>query len=197
MRVNKLFRRKRAENGAGRTVKVKHLLLPEDVVDDLKLFKNCYELCLATSKDENGYPIPIRVTYEQMLKRWMKNIGRFDPDIAKEFALLKAERIKNEEQMARMFGLTSEQMKDNETAFNPADPSNEPWQLRYFFVRNDEQVEALSGDYSPFYAKINGKNISMKNMLADNWILRNDDGVELDTDEAWQVNKLIKEHSTK
>ena len=194
MRANKLFKRQRAERGSGRTVKIKHLLLPADVVEDLKTFQDCYELCFSTEKDKNGYPIPIRVTYEQMIRRWIDNISRIDPDVAKMFLQIKEDRKKEQERLAAGLGLTPEQLKENEAAFDPTDPENEPWKLSYFFEKDGERVEALPGIYTPFYAKINGRNVGMKDMLVDGWILMNEVGVELDFDQAVKICTLIKEH---
>lgn len=197
MRANKLFKRQRAEKGSGRTVKIKHLLLPADVVEDLKTFQDCYEICFSPDKDEDGNTIPIRVTYEQMIRRWMDNIGRIDPDVAKLFPIIKEQRRKNQEKMAAGLGLTAEQLKANEESFDPTDPEIEPWKVSYSFEKDGKQVEALPGTYTPFYAKINGHNVGMKDMLVDGWILMNEVGVELDFDQAVKICALIKEHSEK
>ena len=194
MRANKLFKRQRAEKGSGRTVKIKHLLLPADVVDDLKIYQYCYGICFSPEKGKDGNTIPIRVTYEQMLRRWMDNIGRIDPDVAKAFPIVKEQRRKEQERLAAGLGLTPEQLMENETSFDPTDPENEPWKLSYFFEKDGERVEALPGIYTPFYAKINGRNVGMKDMLVDGWILMNEVGVELDFDQAVKICTLIKEH---
>lgn len=122
MRANKLFKRQKAENGAGRTVKVKHLLLPEEVVEDLKVFKSCYEHCLSTEKKKDGTPKIVRVTYEQMFRRWMNNIGRFDPDVVKMFHLIKENQAKEQERIAFDLGITPKQLKDNITSYDPDGP---------------------------------------------------------------------------
>lgn len=197
MRVNKLFKRQKAEKGSGRTVKIKHLLLPADVVEDLKTFQECYEFCYSPEKDKDGNPIPIRVTYEQMLRRWMDNIGRIDPDVAKMYVQTKKSRRETQERLAADLGLTAEQLTANEAAFDPTSTEYEPWKLRYFFEKDSEKVEALPGVYTPFYAQINGHNVGMKDMLADGWTLQNEKGVELDFDEAVKICVLIKEHQKK
>lgn len=197
MRANKLFKRQKAENGAGRTVKVKHLLLPEEVVEDLKVFKSCYELCLSTEKEKDGTPKIIRVTYEQMLRRWMDNIGRFDPDVVKMFNHIKEYQANEQEYMASELGLTAEEYKENLDSFEPAAVENKPWKLRYFFEKDGDEVEALPGVYTPFYAKINGRNVGMKDMLVDGWTLQNDIGVEIDFEDAHKICALIKEHQNK
>lgn len=81
MRASKLFKRPKAENGAGRAVKIKHVLLPEEVVEDLKLFKESYTEVLGT-----------KVTFEQMFRRWMDHVSRFDPDVVAYFQEVKSIR---------------------------------------------------------------------------------------------------------
>ena len=197
MRANKLFKRPKAENGAGRSVKIKHLLLPEEVVDNLRHYRDSYSICLATEKDEAGNPIPIKVTFEQMLRRWMDQVGRFDPDVATRFVQDKQHREEEQERMAAGFGLTPEQLEENIAAFDPTDPANKPWMLKYVFEKNGEEMEAIPGDKAPFYAKIGGRNVGMRDLLFNGWIFMNELGNELDIDQAWQINRLIKEHPEK
>lgn len=196
MRANKLFKRPKAENGAGRSVKIKHLLLPEEVVKDLRLYKDIYSVCLAKEKDENGDPILVRVTFEQMFRRWMDQVGRFDSDVADKFVQIKKSRMKEQEHMAAGLGITAEQLKENEAAFDPADLVNEPWELRYKFEKNGEEVEAYLGDKAAFYAKMDGRSIGMAAMLKDGWTLMNEVGVNISIEDAWKINKIIKDRPT-
>jgi len=96
--------------------------------------------------------------------------------------------------MAAGLGQTSEEYRENQASFDPADPELEPWKLGNTFERDGEEIEAYPGDRSPFFAKIDGRYVGMKEMLAGDWTLINSAGAELDIDQAWQVNKLIKEH---
>lgn len=197
MRANKLFKRPKAENGAGRSVKIKHLLLPEEVVEDLKLYKSCYERCFSTKKDKNGNPDPIRVTFEQMLRRWMDNIGRIDPDVAKMFSHFKESREKEQRRLASRLGISVDQLKENVAAYDPADPENEPWKLRYFFEKDGIEINALPGVHTPFLARINGDYVEMKDMIADGWTLKNEDGDELDFAQAVKICALINKNLQK
>ncbi len=81
MRIRKLFTKEKAKNGEGRRATIKHLLLPEEVVQELKLYKDAYSVCLSREKDEWGNPVPVRVSWEQMFRRWMDQVGRFDKDV--------------------------------------------------------------------------------------------------------------------
>lgn len=87
MRTKQLYTRPRGKRGEvnGRSTKSKHILLPEDTFDELQLFKQAYEKRLGK-----------RVTWEQMLRRWMDNVGRFDRDVYVQKGLLKIAQ-KNEE----------------------------------------------------------------------------------------------------
>ena len=183
MRANKLFKRPKAENGAGRSVKIKHLLLPQEVIEDLKLYRDCYTECLG-----------VKVSYEQMFRRWMDQIGRIDSDVAQMFIQAKMTRKEEQERMAAGLGITAEQLKENEAAFDPADPVNEPWELRYMFEKDGEEVEAYLGDKAAFYAKMNGRSVGMAAMIHDGWTLMNEVGVELDINEAWRIHNIIKAH---
>lgn len=176
MRANKLFKRPKAENGAGRSVKIKHLLLPEEVVEDLRLYKDIYSICLAKEEDEGGNPIPVRVTFEQMFRRWMDNIGRIDPDVQRAFEAAKASRTEQPQ------------------TFDVDPAEGDIWEMRHFFERDGEEMEAVPGDLAPFYAVVNGKGVGMKALLADDWVLMNEAGVEIDYDKAVEVSRILKEH---
>ena len=65
MKSRKLFTRQKAKNGEGRQAVIKHLLLPEEVIKELRLYKDAYSVCLARENDQWGNPIPVQVTWEQ------------------------------------------------------------------------------------------------------------------------------------
>lgn len=81
MRSFKVEPQKRGPRGEGRTKIYKPLQLPEDVIDDLKLYQSEYGMYLAEDVDDNGNIIPVHFTLEQMLNRWMDNVKRFDKEI--------------------------------------------------------------------------------------------------------------------
>lgn len=185
MRANKLFKRPKAENGAGRAVKIKHILLPEEVVEDLKLFKDSYTEVLGT-----------KVTFEQMFRRWMDQVSRFDPDVLAYFLEVKNIRKDGAKKVAEGLGLTVEQLEENRAAFDPTE--GEVWELSYYFEKEGEDdVEAHVGDKTAFYAIIDGHYIGITQMLAEGWTLHNEIGIELDIDQAWKIRNAIKEHQAK
>jgi len=183
MRVRQLFKREKGKDGEGRQAKIKHLLLPEEVVNELKLYKDAYSVCLAREKDEWGNPIPIRVSWEQMFRRWMDQVGRFDKDVKEYVDEGKKSRAENPP-----------------APTDPVDPTEgEIWKMKYVFERDGEELEAHLGDLSPFFAWVteNGRKFrkGLKDMLADDWTLMNDAGVEIDDIEvAWKINRIVREH---
>lgn len=66
--------------------------------------------------------------------------------------------------------------------------------IRHFFERDGEELDALPGDLTPFYAVKDGRNVGMKQLFADGWILMNDAGIEIDYDQASEVSRILKEH---
>ena len=65
------------------------------------------------------------------------------------------------------------------------------WEMLYVFERDGEQIPAILGDMSPFYMTLDG---DMDACLADGWTLMNDAGIELEPDQAWRINRIIKDH---
>ncbi|MBQ4183405.1 MAG: hypothetical protein II652_00450 [Bacteroidales bacterium] len=179
MRTRKLFTKKKGKDGEGRQANIKHLLLPEEVVEELKLYKDAYSVCLSREKDEWGNPIPVRVSWEQMFRRWMDQVGRFDRDVKDYVDEGKKYRAENPP-----------------THTYPVDPTEGAiWEMEYVFERDGEELEAHLGDMSPFFAVVNGHNVGFKQMLADGWTLMNDAGVEIDDIEvARKINRIIREH---
>lgn len=181
MRRRKLFTKEKAKNGEGRKATIKHLLLPEEVVQELKLFKDAYSVCLSREKDEWGNPLPVRVSWEQMFRRWMDNVGRFDKDVKEYVESGKAYLAAN----------------PPAPAF-PVDPTEgEVWNMRYFAVKDGEEIELQVGDKQPFYGKFNGKDVGLWKFLQEDYTFMNDAGVEITEDQAKIISEKIKKHHRK
>ena len=181
MRTRKLFTRQKAKNGEGRQAVIKHLLLPEEVIQELRMFKDAYSVCLSREKDQWGNPIPVQVTWEQMLRRWMDNVGRFDKDVKDYVETGKAYLAANPP--APTF---------------PVDPTEgEIWEMRHFFERDGEELDAIPGDLTPFFAMKGGRRVEMKQLLADGWVLMNDAGIEIDYEQAAEISWILKSHNSK
>lgn len=172
-----MFTKEKAKNGEGRKANIKHLLLPEEVVQELKLYKEAYSICLSREKDEWGNPVPVRVSWEQMFRRWMDNIGRFDKDI-KDY-VDEGKKYREENPPAPTY---------------PVDPTEgEVWDMRYFFVKDAEEIKAYV-EKLWFSAKLNGEERSSEELRKDGWILQNDAGVEISPEQEAQIALKIQLH---
>lgn len=180
--ISKRFGRKpKAKDNTGRSTKVTSIMISKELKDRLSELKDAYEFCYHET-----------VTYDQMLRRWADNVGRFDPKVPGCLKVIKEERRKEQERLAAGLGITAEQLKANVDTFNPAAPENKPWELRYMFEKDGDEIEAYVGDMAAFYAKMNGRSIGMAAMLKDGWTLMNELGIELSIENAWKINKIIK-----
>ena len=176
MKSRKLFTRKKAKNGEGRQSVIKHLLLPEEVIRELRLYKDAYSICLSRKKDER-----VNITWEQMLRRWMDNVGRFDKDVKEYVESGKAHLAANPP--APTF---------------PVDPTEgEIWEMRHYFERNGEELDAIPGDWTPFYAVKEGRNVGMKQLFAEGWMLLNEVGIEINYEQAVKISQILKQQKKK
>ena len=176
MRTRKLYTKERGKYKEGRKADIKHILIPKEVKEDLDLFKDAYSICLSMDKDEYGNPIPVKVTYEQMFRRWMDQVGRFDKDVKKYFDEAKKAHAKNP--LAPTY---------------PVDPTEgDVENMRYFFEKDGEEIEAYTGYWPGFYAVVDGEKRDQEAMMADGWILMNDAGIEISQTQAIEISIRMK-----
>ena len=146
----------------------KHILVPEDLATELIRYKKAY----AKYYSNNGQPA--RVTFEDMLRRWMKNVGRFDPAVKLKY---------------------QEMLSDTQTDSLPSpSPEKKIWLRPYFFVRGQDRVEAVVGDIIPFVAKLHGRNVSAKEMSRNGWMLTDENGRILTDEESTKIFEARKEY---
>ena len=177
MKALNISPKKRGKRGEGRTVIFKPLQLPEELIDDLKLYKSIYETEYATKRDEFGDLIPERIPFEQMLRHWMDNVKKFDPAIQKEFEATKKYRA------------------DHPTNTYPVDPSEgKIWEMSHFFERDGEELEAIPDEECLFYAILGGKRMTMIDLMNEEWVLMNEAGIEIDPYQARKVSKKLLQH---
>ena len=173
-----LFDKKpRGKKGEGRAIIFKPINLPKDVTENLRLLKNIYEVSLSEKKDESGYPIPIKLSYGQMLTHWIENLDKFDPDIAEEFRQAKRIRAGYPETY-------------------PVDPTEgEVWEMKYFFTNDDgDEVEATPDESGTFIAMMDGFKATADSMFLNDWTLINEAGIELSSEQAKAVAAKILSH---
>lgn len=189
MDFNSLVSKKpRGKKGQGRQVKFTPINLPVDLVNDLKLYRSVYSDSLPLDKDGN----PQKVSFESMLRRWMERVRDFDPDIQESFDWYRSSQRDYEEKTATASELSVEQLGENKES--PDMTESEVWDLKYYFKKDGKQVVARFGDRAPFYAVIEDRNVGMKEMLNNDWVLVDETGVELDYAEASDINRKIREH---
>ena len=172
-----LKKKKRGRKGEGRAVVYRPINIPVDVLDDLRLCKDIYETVYAEEKDGNGYPIPIDITYGQLLTYWMDNLDKFDPEVSREFRECKEMRAKAPETF-------------------PVDPTEgDIWEMTYSFInRKGDEIEAILDKDGHFYANYQGLKVSVANMMLNDWDFINEAGIEIDAEQADKVAAKILRH---
>lgn len=170
--------KKRGRKGEGRAVKFKALMLPEDIIDELKFYKDHYSMVESTKDDEYGNPIPARVSYEQMLRYWLDNIDSFDPAAYDSVQSIKMYR--SEHPVAPVY--------DSNPFDYPID------QFEYFFETDDGELAAVfNGDTfvcSEEYMDYKGK--TLDEMYNQNWPLTNNGGHEFTLEQAHELCRRMK-----
>lgn len=81
MRKKILYTTQRAKKGEGRKARIKPIQVPQEVKEELDLFKSAYSEILGQ-----------KVTYEQILRRWMNHAGRIDADVKQRVEDIKETR---------------------------------------------------------------------------------------------------------
>ncbi len=171
-------KKKRGRKGEGRATVFKAVNLPVDVLDDLRLYKSIYEMEGAVEKDEFGSPVPLKLSYEQVLRRWMEKVSLFDPKVAAAFEEAKAVRAK-------------------QPAVFEVDPTEgDVWEMQYFFTNAEgDEIPALLDEASgTFLAEVNGFKVTHANMELNDWQLINEAGDEISQEQARVIVRRIILH---
>ena len=167
----------RGRKGEGRAVLFKPVNLPVDVLEDLRLFKNIYEIAHSEGKDQWGNPVPSKLSYGQVLTHWMENVESFDPEIAGEFA--KAKRARKAAPVTY-----------------PVNPTEgDVWEMEYFFTNDDgDEVKATPDACGTFIADMEGFKATADSMRLNGWSLINDAGIEISAEQAKAIASIILSH---
>ena len=175
--------KKRGRKGEGRAVKFKALMLPEDIIEELKFYKDYYSRLESTENDEYGNPIPARVSFEQMLRHWLDNIDAFDPGAFDYVQYMKEMREEH----------PAPQSYDVNPFDYPVD------KFTYHFETDDGEVEAeFNGETfvcSEDYLDYKGK--TLDEMYNQNWPVSNDAGYEFTLEQAHELCRRLKKHYKK
>lgn len=84
MRGNKLYEKKRAPKGTGRA-KTIPVQVSAELHGELSMIKDAYSRRFGRT-----------VTFEQMLRRWVDRLSRIDPDVNKEYQVIRKTRLETE-----------------------------------------------------------------------------------------------------
>lgn len=175
--------KKRGRKGEGRATHFKPLQLPEDIITDLKLFKDAYSWLTSDKKDEHGYPLPARISFEQMLRHWMDNVYTFDPEIS--------EYVENVHQEWERRNVRHLEGQGNINPFEyPV------WELQYSFNVDGVFYDAVF-DGETFICHDEDKDadgLTLEEMYNHNWPLSNDADYEFTLEQAHEVCRRLKEH---
>ena len=173
-----LAKRPKAKNGQKRQAVIKHILLPEELVAELQLYKQAYSDVLSQ-----------KVSWEQMLHRWMENIGRFDPDVKLRVEAIKTTVITPEQTVEQQV----EQPAIDQTFVDPTE--GEVWDMQYFFEKDGVRVDAkINGKGDSFSAKIGNRFYGVKELLRKEWVFMNDRRVKITEEQATVIAKKIVQH---
>lgn len=178
-----LAKRPKAKNGQKRQAVIKHILLPEELVAELQLYKQAYSDVLNQ-----------KVSWEQMLHRWMENIGRFDPDVKLRVEAMKTPVTTPEQVEEQVVSEQVEQPTIDQTFVDPTE--GEVWNRKYFFEKDGKKIPAewAKSEKASFSAKINNRYIGVREMKKNGWKLRDDAGNELTEEQAMAIARKRRKH---
>lgn len=90
-------------------------------------------------------------------------------------------------------GDTHAPVEDQGQATEPVATTEVP-RDRYFFVKDGEKLEAYTGYWPGFFAKVAGEEREQEEMMADGWTLMNDAGIEISQADALTISTIISAH---
>ena len=169
--------KKRGRKGEGRATVFKAIQLPVDIIDELKLYRDVYGTLQSKTKDSNGNPIPEKVSFEQILRRWMDNVDYFDP-----------------EAHAMVNNILSERRRVDFPPTYDVDPFKYPsGEFQYMFETDEGEVECdfMAGTFECTDAESSYNGLSLDEMYQRNFCLINDAGYEFSLEQAHEVCRRL------
>ena len=167
--------KKRGKKGKGRATIFKPVQLPVYIIDELKLYRDVYGILQSRTKDSEGYPIPEKVSFEQILRRWMDKVDTFDPEAHAMVNNILRER--------RNLPPTYE-----------VDPFRYPVnEFRYMFETDEGEVECdfMAGSFECLDAESSYNGLSLDEMYRKNFHLINDAGYEFSLEQAHELCRRL------
>lgn len=134
-------------------------------------------MLFAKDKDEWGNPIPVHVSYEQMFRRWMDNVKKFDKAVHKEAD--ECRRIRESRPDPVLY---------------PVDPCDgDIWEMEYTARRNGDEYPLTVDKELGFYAIIDGEKKGAEQLINEEYELQNNAGIVLDLRDAYRASdKILK-----
>ena len=169
------FTKKRGKKGNGRATVFKAVQLPVDIIDELKLYRDVYGFLQSKTKDAQENPIPEKVSFEQMLRRWMDNVDCFDPEAHAMVNSILRER------------------RDLPPTYE-VDPFRYPVnEFRYMFETDEGEVECdfMAGTFECYDAESSYNGLSLDEMYRKNFHLINDAGYEFSLEQAHELCRRL------
>ena len=167
--------KKRGRKGEGRATVFKAVQLPVDIIDELKIYRDVYGFLQSKTKDAEGNPIPEKVSFEQMLRRWMDNVDCFDPEAHAMVNSILRER------------------RDLPPTYE-VDPFRYPVnEFRYMFETDEGEVECdfMAGTFECYDAESSYNGLSLDEMYRKNFHLINDAGYEFSLEQAHELCRRL------
>ena len=167
--------KKRGKKGNGRATVFKAVQLPVDIIDELKLYRDVYGFLQSKGKDAQGNPIPEKVSFEQMLRRWMDNVDCFDPEAHAMVNSILRER------------------RDLPPTYE-VDPFRYPVnEFQYMFETDEGEVECdfMAGTFECHEAESSYNGLSLEDMYRKNFHLINDAGYEFSLEQAHELCRRL------
>ena len=167
--------KKRGKKGNGRATVFKAVQLPVDIIDELKLYRDVYGFLQSKTKDAQGNPIPEKVSFEQMLRRWMDNVDHFDPEAHAMVNNILRER--------RTLPPTYD-----------VDPFRYPVnEFEYHFETDEGEVKCdfMAGTFECHDAESSYNGLSLDDMYRKNFCLSNDAGYEFTLEQAHELCRRL------
>lgn len=164
-----IYKPQRRAHGEGQA-KFCTVNVKEEVAQEFKLLVKAYS-------DVYGQ----KMTPTQVIKRLMDaGVKRCDPEVFDAFIRLTE-------------GGTPEPVLE---IVHQVDPTGEVWNMKYYFEKDGERLEAqwAKSEKASFSVKIKNRSCGVREMLKRGWVLKNDAGIEISEEQAMVIAQKRRKH---
>lgn len=176
-----------------------NLPLPEELIKELRDWKLAYELAWSDPAPEGEQ---FSMTNEQLIRRLLEGVKRLDPEVYLVHETAMKNRQEQEEKIREMKENFWKELKEikgklDDIFSTEEESNNEEILINYLFYRDGEEIPAIPGDRSPFYAQFTNRQVGMKEMIREGWTLIDEVGQEIDFAKAAEISKSLKKSQSK